>query len=32
MVLATYVTEVLIQVMYTYTQKRIFHEDNIISF
>lgn len=31
-VLASYVAEVLIQIAYTYTQRRIFHEDNIISF
>lgn len=31
-VLASYVAEVIIQIAYTYTQRRIFHEDNIISF
>jgi hypothetical protein len=31
-VLASYVAEVLIQIAYTYTQRRTFHEDNIISF
>ena len=30
--LASYVSEVVIQIIYTYTQRRIFHEDNIISF
>jgi hypothetical protein len=32
MVLASYVGEVLIQIMYTYTERRLFHEENIISF
>jgi hypothetical protein len=32
MVLASYVGEVLIQIVYTYTERRIFHEENIISF
>lgn len=32
MILASYVAEVLIQIIYTYTEQRIFHEDNIISF
>jgi hypothetical protein len=31
-ILASYVSEVVIQIIYTYTQRRIFHEDNIISF
>lgn len=32
MVLASYVGEVLIQIIYTHTEKRLFHEENIISF
>lgn len=32
MVLASYVGEVLIQIMYTHTERRIFHEENILSF
>lgn len=32
MVLASYVGEVLIQIVYTYSERRLFHEENIISF
>ena len=32
MVLASYVGEVLIQIVYTFTERRTFHEENIISF
>jgi hypothetical protein len=32
MLLASYVAEVLIQIIYTHTERRIFHEENIISF
>lgn len=32
MVLASYVGEVLIQIMYTHAERRIFHEENILSF
>ena len=31
-VLASYVAEVIIMIAYTYTQRRTFHEDNIITF
>jgi hypothetical protein len=32
MVLASYVGEVLIQIVYTFSERRLFHEENIISF
>lgn len=32
MVIASYAGEVLIQIVYTFSERRIFHEENIISF
>ena len=32
MLLASYAAEVIIQIYYAHTERRIFHEENIISF